>query len=161
MSVLDNFKFKWYLLNPLLFFSYLLAYIMSVATAEPEAVTASVVKANKDRKRVVARRGGAQVSQSFFTILFTITYKKLLLVFLFQRIPDEVLNDPLLNADMAVLPQNYNFEVHKTVWRVRSLGSKRVALQVQCVTFLCFFNLLFFSEFLWPRKYRNQRFIFR
>jgi len=79
---------------------------MSVATAEPEVVTASVVKANKDRKRVVARRGGA------------------------QRIPDEVLNDPLLNADMAVLPQNYNFEVHKTVWRVRSLGSKRVALQL-------------------------------
>jgi len=65
-----------------------------------------VVKASADRKRVVVRRGGA------------------------NRIPDDITNDPRLNDDMLVLPSNYNFEVHKTVWRIRSLGSKRVALQL-------------------------------
>ena len=65
-----------------------------------------VVKASADRKRVVVRRGGA------------------------NRIPDDIANDPRLNDDMLVLPSNYNFEVHKTVWRIRSLGSKRVALQL-------------------------------
>jgi 2-(3-amino-3-carboxypropyl)histidine synthase len=47
-----------------------------------------------------------------------------------NRIPDEIVNDPELAADAAVLPSNYNFEIAKTVWRVRSLGSKRVALQM-------------------------------
>ncbi len=28
------------------------------------------------------------------------------------------------------MPPNYNFEIPKTVWRVRSLGCKRVALQL-------------------------------
>lgn len=46
------------------------------------------------------------------------------------KIPDELLNDPLLNRACEVLPQNYNFEVHKTVWRIRSLNAKRVALQL-------------------------------
>lgn len=27
------------------------------------------------------------------------------------------------------LPSNYNFELHKTVWRVKSAGAKNVALQ--------------------------------
>ncbi|KAI8462937.1 MAG: putative diphthamide synthesis protein-domain-containing protein [Monoraphidium minutum] len=30
---------------------------------------------------------------------------------------------------MAALPPNYNFEVHKTVWRLRQAGARRVALQ--------------------------------
>ncbi|XP_057502693.1 uncharacterized protein LOC130786405 [Actinidia eriantha] len=34
-----------------------------------------------------------------------------------------------LNAAIALLPSNYNFEVHKCVWRVLSTGAKRVALQ--------------------------------
>lgn len=44
--------------------------------------------------------------------------------------PDEVLQDPDLNAAVACLPSNYNFEIHKTVWRVRSAGAKMVALQL-------------------------------
>ncbi|XP_023951057.2 2-(3-amino-3-carboxypropyl)histidine synthase subunit 1 [Bicyclus anynana] len=47
-----------------------------------------------------------------------------------NKIPDDLLNDPLINRACEVLPQNYNFEIHKTIWRIRSLGSKRVALQL-------------------------------
>lgn len=47
-----------------------------------------------------------------------------------NSIPDEVVNDTVLNAAIAAsLPSNYNFEVHKIIWRVRSIGAKRVALQ--------------------------------
>ncbi|TKY71099.1 Diphthamide biosynthesis protein 1 [Spatholobus suberectus] len=49
--------------------------------------------------------------------------------FVKNQIPDSILNDPLLNAAISVLPSNYNFEVHKSVWRVLSTGAKRVALQ--------------------------------
>lgn len=47
-----------------------------------------------------------------------------------NKIPDDLLNDPLLNRACEALPQNYNFEVHKTIWRIRSLNAKRVALQM-------------------------------
>lgn len=46
------------------------------------------------------------------------------------KIPQELLNDPLLNEAISVLPQNYNFEIHKTIWRTRELKAKRVALQM-------------------------------
>ncbi|MED6204556.1 hypothetical protein PIB30_010107 [Stylosanthes scabra] len=49
--------------------------------------------------------------------------------FMKSQIPDSILNDTALNAAISVLPQNYNFEVHKCVWRVLSTGAKRVALQ--------------------------------
>ncbi|KAJ1391234.1 Diphthamide synthesis DPH1/DPH2 [Sesbania bispinosa] len=49
--------------------------------------------------------------------------------FVKSQIPDSILNDPLLNAAISILPSNYNFEVHKCVWRVLSTGAKRVALQ--------------------------------
>ncbi|GBP70064.1 2-(3-amino-3-carboxypropyl)histidine synthase subunit 1 [Eumeta japonica] len=47
-----------------------------------------------------------------------------------NKIPDEILNDPILNRACEALPSNYNFEIHKTIWRIRSLNSKRVALQM-------------------------------
>ncbi|XLS48261.1 hypothetical protein HN51_022619, partial [Arachis hypogaea] len=49
--------------------------------------------------------------------------------FVKNQIPDSILNDAALNAAISVLPHNYNFEVHKCVWRVLSTGAKRVALQ--------------------------------
>ncbi|KAG4992359.1 hypothetical protein JHK87_025816 [Glycine soja] len=49
--------------------------------------------------------------------------------FVKNQIPESILNDPVLNAAISVLPSNYNFEVHKCVWRVLSSGAKRVALQ--------------------------------
>lgn len=47
-----------------------------------------------------------------------------------NKIPQEILNDPQINEAMSALPQNYNFEIHKTIWRVREMKAKRVALQM-------------------------------
>lgn len=47
-----------------------------------------------------------------------------------NKIPDEILKNQELAKDMAVLPQNYNFEIHKTIWRVQTAKAKRVALQM-------------------------------
>ncbi|XP_036392814.1 2-(3-amino-3-carboxypropyl)histidine synthase subunit 1 [Megalops cyprinoides] len=47
-----------------------------------------------------------------------------------NQIPDEILNDPQLQEAISVLPKNYNFEIHKTVWRVKQAKAKRVALQL-------------------------------
>ncbi|XP_027180452.1 2-(3-amino-3-carboxypropyl)histidine synthase subunit 1 [Coffea eugenioides] len=49
--------------------------------------------------------------------------------FVKNQIPDSILNDAALNSAISVLPSNYNFEIHKCVWRVRSSAAKRVALQ--------------------------------
>ncbi|KAI9277538.1 putative diphthamide synthesis protein-domain-containing protein [Sporodiniella umbellata] len=47
-----------------------------------------------------------------------------------NQVPDEILQDPLLNKAITQIPTNYNFEIHKTVWRVRKAQAKRVALQL-------------------------------
>jgi len=47
-----------------------------------------------------------------------------------NRVPDEITNDPQLQLAMKVLPDNYNLEVPKTVWRIRRDGFQRVALQL-------------------------------
>ncbi|CEG78188.1 Putative Diphthamide biosynthesis protein 1 [Rhizopus microsporus] len=47
-----------------------------------------------------------------------------------NQVPDEILQDPLLNKAIEQIPSNYNFEIHKTVWRVRKANAKRVALQL-------------------------------
>lgn len=47
-----------------------------------------------------------------------------------NKIPQEILNDPLLNAAIAALPANYSFEIHKSIWRIREAKAKRVALQM-------------------------------
>lgn len=47
-----------------------------------------------------------------------------------NKIPQELLNDPLINAASSALPINYNFEIHKTLWRIRELKAKQVALQM-------------------------------
>ncbi|KAK6912363.1 Diphthamide synthesis DPH1/DPH2 [Dillenia turbinata] len=49
--------------------------------------------------------------------------------FVKKQIPDSILNNPSLNAAISLLPSNYDFEVHKCVWRILSSASKRVALQ--------------------------------
>ena len=48
---------------------------------------------------------------------------------LLNQIPPEILNDADLNDAIALLPPNYSFEIHKTVHRIRSAGSTRIALQ--------------------------------
>ncbi|WIA41194.1 hypothetical protein OEZ86_004809 [Tetradesmus obliquus] len=46
-----------------------------------------------------------------------------------QQVPDSILNNAALIAAMSVLPANYNFEIHKTVWRIQQAGASQVALQ--------------------------------
>lgn len=47
-----------------------------------------------------------------------------------NQIPPELLNDEELNAAIKLLPSNYNFEIHKTVWNIRKHKAKRVAIQM-------------------------------
>jgi hypothetical protein len=42
-----------------------------------------------------------------------------------NQIPDELLNDRELNEHIRQLPENYNFEIHKTIWRIRTIKAKR------------------------------------
>ena len=47
-----------------------------------------------------------------------------------NRVPDEILNDDHLRQAIRTLPPNYNFEIEKTVWRIRSINAKLVGLQM-------------------------------
>lgn len=47
-----------------------------------------------------------------------------------NKVPDEITNDPELIAAIQSLPPNYNFELPKTIWRLRQMQAKRVALQM-------------------------------
>ncbi|XP_069767884.1 2-(3-amino-3-carboxypropyl)histidine synthase subunit 1 isoform X3 [Narcine bancroftii] len=47
-----------------------------------------------------------------------------------HQIPEEILNDKELQKAIRVLPCNYNFEIYKTVWRIKQAEAKRVALQM-------------------------------
>ncbi|KAJ1728725.1 Diphthamide biosynthesis protein 1 [Coemansia biformis] len=46
-----------------------------------------------------------------------------------SQVPADIVEDSRLNQAIGLLPSNYNFEIHKTVWQIRRQGSKRVALQ--------------------------------
>jgi 2-(3-amino-3-carboxypropyl)histidine synthase len=43
--------------------------------------------------------------------------------------PEDIDTSPALNAALKQLPSNYNFEVKKTVWKIRVAEARRVALQ--------------------------------
>lgn len=47
-----------------------------------------------------------------------------------NKVPEDILNDPELNLAMQVFPDNYNLEIHKTIWRIRRDKFKMVALQL-------------------------------
>ncbi|CAG9768170.1 unnamed protein product [Ceutorhynchus assimilis] len=46
------------------------------------------------------------------------------------KVPESLLNDPKLEAASSALPNNYNFEIPKTIWRIQQLNAKVVALQL-------------------------------
>lgn len=46
-----------------------------------------------------------------------------------KGVPPELENDPKLKLAVEVLPQNYNFEIPKTIWRIQQANAKHVALQ--------------------------------
>lgn len=47
-----------------------------------------------------------------------------------NKIPEEILNDENLITLSKALPSNYNFEIPKTIWRIKELCAKRVGLQM-------------------------------
>ncbi|KAL6892306.1 diphthamide biosynthesis protein 1 [Trichoderma evansii] len=49
---------------------------------------------------------------------------------LLNRVPKEISEDPSIKEAIALLPANYNFEIPKTIHRVRESGAKKVALQM-------------------------------
>ncbi|GMM48678.1 2-(3-amino-3-carboxypropyl)histidine synthase [Pichia kluyveri] len=49
---------------------------------------------------------------------------------LINQIPDEILNNEQLNEAIKLLPSNYNFEIHKTVFNIKQRNAKRVCLQM-------------------------------
>ncbi|KAF4997036.1 hypothetical protein FGRMN_4124 [Fusarium graminum] len=49
---------------------------------------------------------------------------------LLNQVPKEILENPDLKAAIALLPANYNFEIQKTIHRIQTSNSKRVALQM-------------------------------
>jgi len=46
-----------------------------------------------------------------------------------NQIPQDILEDEALNKAISVLPSHYTFEMHKSVWHLRKVSAKRVALQ--------------------------------
>lgn len=46
-----------------------------------------------------------------------------------HQIPDDLLQNDELNKAIGSLPSNYSFEIHKTIWKIRQAGARRVALQ--------------------------------
>ncbi|KAJ1961529.1 Diphthamide biosynthesis protein 1 [Dipsacomyces acuminosporus] len=46
-----------------------------------------------------------------------------------NHVPADILEDERLNQAIGLLPANYNFEMHKSIWQIRRLSAKRVALQ--------------------------------
>ncbi|KAK4635289.1 2-(3-amino-3-carboxypropyl)histidine synthase subunit 1 [Fulvia fulva] len=47
-----------------------------------------------------------------------------------NNVPDDILHDKDINDAIALLPKNYNFEIHKTIHRVRTSGATKIALQM-------------------------------
>uniref|UniRef100_G1N1B5 2-(3-amino-3-carboxypropyl)histidine synthase subunit 1 n=1 Tax=Meleagris gallopavo TaxID=9103 RepID=G1N1B5_MELGA len=47
-----------------------------------------------------------------------------------RQVPEELLNNEELREAVGALPSNYNFEIPKTIWRIRQAGAKKVALQM-------------------------------
>jgi len=45
-------------------------------------------------------------------------------------IPQDILENKALNDDIKALPAHYNFEIHKTIWRIKQAHAKVVALQL-------------------------------
>lgn len=87
-------------------YAYLLTYLQDITFLIQTMAEAVVVKAKTERK---VFRPSAKV---------------------LNKIPDEISNNPDLIAAMQSLPSNYNFELPKTIWRLRQMQAKRVALQM-------------------------------
>ncbi|GBG31349.1 2-3-amino-3-carboxypropylhistidine synthase subunit 1 [Hondaea fermentalgiana] len=87
-----------------------------VGRRRKDAATAAPGEAPASSRTELARRARAGAGKSRSLAL--------------SQVPDEIANDPELKHAMSQLPANYNFQVAKTVWRLKRAGARRVALQL-------------------------------
>lgn len=80
------------------------------------------------RRKFVGRKPGAATGGDAGSLVKTNRARHVGRVM--NQIPDDILNDEDLNDAIKLLPSNYNFEIHKTVWNIKKNGAKRVALQM-------------------------------
>ena len=98
-----------------------------MSAADPTEPSAHPAKA-KTRRRFVGRKRTGEKTRGT-RLVTTSTASSSSASRAATTVPDEILNDAALNACIAHLPSNYNFEVHKSVWRLRRSEAKCVALQ--------------------------------
>jgi hypothetical protein len=101
-------------------------YYMASPVAEPSTLPAG--QAERPRRFVSQRAAGVAVEGSSSTALVSGSAPTARRVA--PLIPNDITTNASLNEAIALLPSNYSFEIHKTVWRIRSSGAKRVALQL-------------------------------
>ncbi|KAH7916134.1 putative diphthamide synthesis protein-domain-containing protein [Hygrophoropsis aurantiaca] len=77
----------------------------------------SSTNASRPRKRFVGSKSVASSKSGLPTAIA-------------NQIPEDILSDGLLNQAIKLLPQNYSFEIHKTIHQVRKNKAKMVALQM-------------------------------
>lgn len=88
------------------------------------------------RKRFVGRRAAGQQAVQTKEPNTNVEDSKVITVTQPQRksravnqVPTEILEDPEINEAIGLLPPNYSFEIHKTIHRIRTSSSRKVALQ--------------------------------
>jgi 2-(3-amino-3-carboxypropyl)histidine synthase len=94
----------------------------------------------KPKKKFVGRKSNTekvevtnehnQLTSIFSLISFSLWLEKVFKAKPVNQIPDEIINNSELNEIVKQLPSNYNFEIHKTLWRIKQQNAKRVALQM-------------------------------
>ncbi|KAK9378926.1 putative diphthamide synthesis protein-domain-containing protein [Kockiozyma suomiensis] len=85
-------------------------------------------EAEKVSRRFVGRRSKVNNNEQSSSIVQRIPRKPK--IPLLNQIPQDILEDKDLNAAIALLPSNYDFEIHKCVYNIRRYNYKRVALQM-------------------------------
>ena len=94
------------------------------ASLKPEGPKEISATEGRRKRFVGVQKGGGKVSTTTLVPREGIPKRKIA-----NRIPEDILNNSELNAAISALPSNYNFEIHKTVWRIKVTNAKQVALQ--------------------------------
>lgn len=99
-------------------------------------MSGSTESKKQPRRRFIGRRSGNSNNDKLTTVAENgneIIHKQKSRIALgrsVNHVPEDILNDKELNEAIKLLPSNYNFEIHKTVWNIRKYNAKRIALQM-------------------------------
>ncbi|EDO35280.1 predicted protein [Nematostella vectensis] len=89
-------------------------------SVEQSSVTTKRISAKGARKRFVGTKSASGKHSQGVDRVGSAAHRPV------NQIPEEILKDTKLQE---ALPENYNFEIHKTIWRIQQVKAKRVALQ--------------------------------